>query len=171
MFDVGNDQFLVLLFMMEAKRDDGRQLCHLPLVELLQEIKDTLIDIPAVGIRLLDCGPGDQPAFGPAMPFAQRIVVRVKEVRVLWMQRPVIRNCRKEQEGLEKPADVRKMPLRWADIGHRLDDIIFSGQGFAQVLRKAAHLLVLLREKRIGCRVNAGRTRLNGLCHSRFSFC
>ena len=129
-----------------------------------------LIDIPPVGIRLLDGGPGDQPTFGSAMPFSQRIVIRIEEVRVLWMKRPVIRNCRKEQEGLEEPADVGEMPLGRADIRHGLNDIIFGDQGFAQVLRKAAHFLVLLRERDIGCRLNAERTHLNGLCHGNFSF-
>ena len=171
MFDVGDDQFLVLLFMMEAKRNDGRELCQLPLIEPLQQLNDTLIDIPAVGIRLLDGGPGDQPTFGPAMPFSKRIVIRVEEVRVLWMQRPVIRNCRKEQEGLEKPADVGEMPLGRADIWHGLNDIIFGDQGFAQVLRKAANVLVLLNERRIGCCLTAERTCLDGFCQGRFSFC
>ena len=170
MFEVRDHQFLVLLFVMQAKRNDGRERCQPLLIDLLQQLKDTLIDVPPVGIRLLDGRPGDQPTFGSAMPFSQRIVVRVKEVRVLWMKRLVIRNCRKEQEGLEKPADVGEMPFGRADIWHGLDDIIFGDQRFAQVLSKAANALVLLYEILFGSGLGAKRTFLDGLCHCRFSF-
>ena len=138
----------MLLFMMKPKCNDGRELCQPPLIELLQQLKDMLIDVLAVGISLLDGRPGDQPTFGSAVPFSQRVVVRVKKVRVLWMKRLVIRNCRKEQEGLEKPADMGEMPLGRADIWHGLNDVIFGDQRFAQVLRKAANVLVLLYEIR-----------------------
>src|SRR5713101_72570 len=148
MLDVGDDQFLMLLFMMQAKRNDGRELCQPPLIELLQQLKHALIDVPAVGIRLLDGRSRDQPTFGSAVPFSQRVVVRVKKVRVLWMKRLVIRNCRKEQEGLEKPADVGEMPLGRADIWHGLNDVIFGNQWFAQVLSKVANALVPLYEIR-----------------------
>src|SRR2546425_12081438 len=46
----------------------------------------------------------------------------------------------------EKPADMGEMPLGRADIWHGLNDVIFGDQRFAQVLRKAANVLVLLYE-------------------------
>jgi hypothetical protein len=156
---------------MQAKRNDGRELCQPPLIKLFQQLKDVLIDIPPVGIRLLDGRPGDQPSFRSAVPFSQRVVVRVKEVRILWMKRLVIRNCRKEQEGLEKPTDMGEMPFGRADIWHGLNNIIFGDQRFAQMLSKAANALVLLYERRTGYRLHIERTFLDGLCHSRFSFC
>ena len=94
MFDVGDHQFLVLLFMMETKCHDGCQLRQLPLINLLQQLKDVLIDIPAVLIGLLDRRPRDEATFGPAMAFPKGVVVGVKQVRILWMKRLVIRKCR-----------------------------------------------------------------------------
>jgi hypothetical protein len=39
MFEVRDHQFLVLLFVMQAKRNDGCQHCQLPLINLLQQRK------------------------------------------------------------------------------------------------------------------------------------
>jgi len=94
MFDVRDHQFLVLLFMIQAKYHDGRQLCQLSLINLLQQIKDVLIDIPAVLIGLLDRRPRDEATFGPAMALPKGVVVGVKQVRILWMKRLIIRKCR-----------------------------------------------------------------------------
>ena len=94
MFEVRDHQFLVLLFVMQAKRNDGCQRCQLPLINLLQQLKDMLIDIPAVLIGLFDRRPRDEATFGSAMAFPKGVVVGVKQVRILWMKRLVIRKCR-----------------------------------------------------------------------------
>src|SRR6266702_8869746 len=146
MFDVRNHQFLMLLFMLQTQYKDGRNCCQLSLIELFQQVKDVLIDIAAVPVGLLDGGPGDQTAIGSAVPFSQRVVVGIKQVRILWMKGLVTRNCWKKQEGLEKPVDVGEMPLGRADIWHRLNDVIFGDKRLTQVLREAANLLVLLDE-------------------------
>jgi len=135
-----------LLFMMQTKCKDGRERCQLSLIELLQQVKDMLIDIPTVLVGLFHGGPGDQTAIGSAVPFSQRVVVGIKQVRILWMKGLVTRNCWKEEKGLEKPADVGEMPLGWADIWHRLNNVIFGEKRLTQVLREAANFLVLLDE-------------------------
>src|SRR6266849_393005 len=169
-FDVRNHEFLMLLFMMQAQCKDGRDLCQLSLIELLQQVEDVLIDIAAVPVGLLDGGPGDQPAIGSAVPFSQRVVVGIKQVRILWMKGLVTRNCWKEEKGLEKPADVGEMPLGWADIWHRLNDVIFGYQRLTQVLREAANFLVLLNEILLRLCLRDERTFMFERCHCRFSF-
>src|SRR5258708_31123025 len=86
------------------------------------------------------------------------------------MKRLVSRNCRKEQEGLEKPADVGDMPLSRADIWHGLDDIIFGDKRFAQVLSKTANSLVLVDERLAGWCLDAERAFFHKLFHRRFPF-
>jgi len=71
MLDVRDHQFLMLLFMMQTQCKDGRDRCQLSLIDLLQQIKNVLIDIAAVLVGLLDGGPGDQTAIGSAVPFSQ----------------------------------------------------------------------------------------------------
>src|SRR5713101_5233551 len=171
MFDVRNHEFLMLLFMMQAQCKDGRDLCQLSLIELLQQVEDVLIDIAAVPVGLLDGGPGDQTAIGSAVPFSQRIVVGIKQVRILWMKGLVTRNCWKEEKGLEKPADVGEMPLGWADIWHRLNDVIFGDKRLTQVLREAANFLVSLDEILLRRWLGDERTFFFEHGHSRFSFC
>ena len=75
MLDVGNHQFLVLLFMMQTKRKDRCELCQLPLIDLLQQVEDMLIDISTILVRFLHGRPGDQSPFRSAVPFPQRIVI------------------------------------------------------------------------------------------------
>lgn len=158
MLDVGDDEFLVLLFMVQAKREDGRKLCQPVLIDRFQQCKDVLIHVPPIGIRLLNGWPRDESSFWSAMPFSEGVVIRVKEIRILGMQRLIPRNGGKEQEGFEKPTDVGEMPFGWADIWHGLNDKIFGDQRFAQLLRKASNVLVLLDEIRTRCRLQVERT-------------
>src|SRR5438874_12001409 len=48
MFEVRDHQFLVLLLVMQANRNDGRQRCQLPLIDLHEQLQDMLIELPAV---------------------------------------------------------------------------------------------------------------------------
>ncbi|GAC1344223.1 MAG: hypothetical protein NVSMB27_04940 [Ktedonobacteraceae bacterium] len=171
MFDVRDHQFLMLLFMMQTKYKDGRNRCQLPLIDLLQQVEDVLIDIAAVPVSLLDGGPGDQTAIGSAVPFSQRVVVGIKQVRILWMKGLVSRNRWKEEKGLEKPADVGNMPLGRTHIWHGLNDIIFGYKRFAQVLSEAANFLVLLDEILLRRWPGDERTFFFERGHCRFSFC
>src|SRR6185312_10968412 len=75
MLDVSNHQFLVLLFMMQAKSKDRREFFQPSLIDLPHQVEDMLIDIPAVLVRFLHGRPGDQTTLAPAMPFPQRVVV------------------------------------------------------------------------------------------------
>ena len=83
----------------------------------------------------------------------------------------VTRNCWKEEKGLEKPADVGEMPLGWADIWHRLNDVIFGYKRLTQVLREASNFLVLLDEILLRRWLGDERTFFFERGHCRFSFC
>ena len=51
-----------------------------------------------------------------------------------------------QDEGLEKPRSVSKMPLRRTHIFHRLDDVVLYRQRLAQPLGQGADLAVAAGE-------------------------
>src|SRR5260370_818441 len=101
--DVGEHQFLVLLFMMQAKGHDGGELGQSPLIELPQQVKDMLIDVAAVSIGLLHARARDQPAFRPAGPLAQPGVIRGEEKGVFWLKRLVPLKPRPTEKNFPNP--------------------------------------------------------------------
>src|ERR1700687_1894926 len=103
MLDVRDHQLLVLLFMMQAKGHDGRQGRQPLLLQRLKQLKDMLVDIAAGGIRFLDRRTRDQTTFGSAVPLSKRVVVRVKEVGILWVKGLVTWKRGGEEKGLPKP--------------------------------------------------------------------
>src|SRR5260370_30721914 len=93
---------MVLMLMMLSKGHDGGDLGQSPLIELLQQVKDMLIDVAAVSISLLHARARDQPAFRPAVPLSQRVVIRVEEIGGFRVKGLVPRKRGAEGEGLPK---------------------------------------------------------------------
>ena len=129
MLDVHQDQFLMLLFVMQAKFDQS-----MGVMLIRQEFQHDAGDVPAIGHHLLDTRPGDHPALRPRMSRADGLVVRIEEIfegRIEW---PVTRSVRSQDEGLEKPCRVREMPFGRAGIRHRLDRLVLGRQGSGEFL-------------------------------------
>ena len=59
------------------------------------------------------------------MHVASGVVVGIKEVCVLWNFGVISGKEFFQQKCLEKPRCMREMPLRRADVRHRLHDVIF----------------------------------------------
>jgi hypothetical protein len=72
---------------------------------------------------------------------ARGVVIRIKEEGVLRDFRAVARHPDFDDERLEEPGRVREMPLRRADVGHRLHDEIFRLQIPAEAGAEVPHLL------------------------------
>ena len=60
----------------------------------------------------------NQPTFMTRVTFAERLVVRVEDVRVCIVVRVISQHIRAEHECLEEPRDVGTMPLGRAHVGH-----------------------------------------------------
>ena len=69
------------------------------------------------------------------------VIVRVKQIRVLWNCRLIRCDKLLENEGLKKPGGVREVPLGWADVGHRLHDVIFWFKTRAQRVGERSDLM------------------------------
>src|SRR5690606_8894784 len=52
-----------------------------------------------------------------------------------------------QHEALEEPRDVREVPLRRTDVGHRLHDGVLDAERFAERERPAARRAKTLRER------------------------
>src|SRR5438046_1893799 len=75
---------------------------------------------------------------GSRMARADRLVIGVEKIGKGRVERTVAGVERAEDEGLEKPAGVRQMPLRRAGVGHRLDRLVLGRQIGGQRLALAA---------------------------------
>ena len=62
------------------------------------------------------------------MHLADGDVVGVEQVVIVLIEARVVRQVRLENETFEKPRDMREVPLRRADIGHRLYNRVFRLQ-------------------------------------------
>src|SRR5437762_3019901 len=120
MFYIGNHQFLMLLFMVQAKHNDRRKFRKLSLIYLVEEVKNSLINIATIQVCLLNSRSRKQASYGPSMASAKRVVIGVKEVPILWMKGCVPRKRRGKEKGLPEPSHMGEMPFRRAHVRHRL---------------------------------------------------
>ena len=123
MLDVHEQQFLMLLFMMETKHD---QINSLDRQRLRQHLKHCLIDMAAIVADLLDRGPGDHASLCARMARPGGLVVRVEQEGVHRVEFDISRMELLEKERLEEPCHVGPVPLRRAGVGHRLHDLVFG---------------------------------------------
>jgi len=83
------------------------------------------IDIFAVTKRFRHSRTRDQAAQVAPVHAPGRVIVGVEEERVLRNRGPVVPLPGPEDECFEKPGRMGKVPLRGADIWHRLDNAVF----------------------------------------------
>jgi hypothetical protein len=145
--DVGDQELLVLLLVVQPDGDQRLQAPEQLLVGALEELGHPLVHVAAVGEDLRHRGARDVAALRAAVALPRLHVVRVEEEGVDRVQRPVAGRVRLQDEGLEEPARVREMPLRRADVGHRLHHVVLGGQPLAERSGEAPHLRVPVRQR------------------------
>ena len=69
MLDVGQHEFLVLLFVMQAKLEHREQFGKLRCIETVEERQHVLVNVRPIAVDLLDCGSGEQTALRTAVAF------------------------------------------------------------------------------------------------------
>ena len=97
---------------------------------------------------LLDTRPGQQAPLGTRMPRTDRFVVRVEEVAVVRVELAIARNRTRQHERFEEPRRVGPVPLRRADVGHRLDGLVLARERCGESLGVRADFGVARRERR-----------------------
>jgi hypothetical protein len=132
--DVGGDEFLVLLLVVEAEDDaaggfgvGGELGCG------FEESGDRRVDVGAVGEDVGDGRAREAGAEGFGGHVAEGVVVGVEEPVEVWVEVLVGGDEFAEDEGLEEPGGVGEMPLGGAGLSAGLDHHVFrrerSGEG------------------------------------------
>ena len=145
MQDVGQQQFLVLLLVVQAQPQrvggggPGRGAGAGD--EALHRVVDLSSVLPDLGQR----GPAEQPTLRPRVSRSQRLVIRIEQPGPARIDRLVAGGMGLQHQGLEKPGGVGQVPLAGAGLGHRLQRLVFGAQAFGELLRMLANRLVGLQ--------------------------
>jgi hypothetical protein len=124
--DVHQDQFLMLLFVLQAQFDEGRGLMPHRRAGLINQPQHRRADMVAIGADRIDRRARQKPAFRPWVAWPGRLVIGIEQISEGRIEHPVSRVERPEQKGLEEPTGVGEMPFCRADVGHRLDRLVLG---------------------------------------------
>ena len=115
--DVGGDQLLVLLLVLEAQgHAPGGFVVH----GLRQKPFDGVVDVSPVGEDLIERWPGEAGAQLLLGHVAKRVVVGVEEPEKVGMEGLVAGKEVAQQECLKEPGGVGEVPFNWTRLRTRL---------------------------------------------------
>jgi hypothetical protein len=135
--EVGQHQFLMLLFVMQPYLDDGDD--GIAILRRFDQRCHGGVDVRTIGRRFGNAGPRDQAALRARLPRTGRHVIGIEQVSESLIERAIGRSERPQQKLLEEPRHVGAMPLRRARLGHRLHHLVFSGKWRGAALGLGAH--------------------------------
>ena len=139
MLDVGGDQFLMLLFVLEAQRDAPRSFI---LQRMLHQDNHCGVDVRAIAQNDIQRRPRERGAQFLLRHFAQRVVVAVEEPVKFRVEGLVPGNELTQDEGLEEPAGVGEMPLHRTRLCAGLHHHVFRRQRTTKTQARLADGLV-----------------------------
>jgi hypothetical protein len=129
MLEIGQHQFLMLLFVMKAE---------LEAIEFIrirtltgprgQKCNNRPIDVLTVVHNFTETRPCEEPASGAGILLANRIVVGVKEVFESLIKNLVWPSESLEKKRFERPRGMGEMPFCWRRIRHGLSLHVFAGE-------------------------------------------
>ena len=137
MLDVGHQQLLVLLLVLQAQLYQCAQCRILP--RRGQKVQHARIHIGPVRQHLGQRGARDQTALRPRVAGADTVVIRVEQDPEGGRKRRKTRLVRLQHKGFKKPGGVGQMPFGRAGVGHGLGGAVFGRQGLHQPGGVAAH--------------------------------
>jgi hypothetical protein len=141
--DVGQDQLLVLLLVVQPELDQTAKLLRDP---PLAQRSHAAIHVVPVLEDLAQSGSRDLAPIGARVLLAYGVVVRVEEHAELRAERPVPGHVGLEQERLEEPARVGEVPLGGTRLGHGLRRRVLRREWLTEALRCATHAPVGCRQ-------------------------
>ena len=150
---VRQQQFLVLLFVIDAEDD---ALPDVAVVPAREQLLHRLVDVPAIGENFAYRRPCQHAPVGAFVHLADRVIIRVEDIVKVVVETTVAGGELLEQEALEKPGDVRKMPFGRTRIRHRLHDEILRQQVLAQREGGRARAEIFRRQRRKGTACRQG---------------
>jgi hypothetical protein len=139
MQDVGEDQLLMLLLVIEADLEDAQHLRQARRRGGGDEPLHRFIDVGAERGDLVATRPREQPAPGARVTRSGRHVVRIEKIREAVVERAIAGETREQEKLLEEPGGMRPVPLGRARIGHRLHQLVLGAQRRGAALGLRAH--------------------------------
>ncbi len=140
-FDIGHEQFLMLLLMMQADRENRLDLIEQLFVGAFEQFLNVGIDRAPKAISFRHRRPRDESSQIAPVHVARSVIIGIKKVGVFRNFRLVARHPDFQNESLEEPARVREMPFGRADVRHRLHDVIFRLERRAEAFREFPDLV------------------------------
>ena len=126
--NVGDQQFLVLLLVMQADFENLEHARRVRRRHGLDQPLDRLVDMGTIAGDILAVRAGDQAALRARMARAGGDVIGVEQEGKALVENRVGRVVRHKQELLEKPGDMGAVPFGRRGIRHRLHDLVFRRQ-------------------------------------------
>lgn len=133
--DIGQEQLLVLLFVMQAERDEIVRRFG----EARHRARHRGIDMVAPGEDVGERGARQQAARGAVVAIALCLVITVEQIGIAIVVEAIAGDVIAQQEGFEKPRRVREMPFGGRGIGHRLGGGVGIGQRRGERAGEIAH--------------------------------
>ncbi len=137
--DVGGDELLVLLLVLEAEGDAAGGFVF---EWVLEEAVHGGVDVGAVGEDGVERRAGEGGAELLLGHVAEGVVVAVEEPVEVGVEGLVGGDELAEDEGLEEPAGVGEVPFDGAGLGTGLDHHVFGGEGATEIRGGVADGLV-----------------------------
>ena len=150
MLDVGKNQFLMLLLMIEAQINQRRYGGPRGVVRCLEEIGYRFIDVAPVSYHLGDGRPRYQASLGSGMARPERVVIGIKQERIATVNGLIACIETLQDEGLEKPRGMAEVPFRGTGVGHRLHTLVLGAKARGELLGKTTDRGIVLQERRPG---------------------
>ncbi len=117
MLDIGNQEFLMLLFVVQSEQNDIELLIG-QASGLIEQRAYRLIDMSTILTNLFERWPREQPTVGSRKLLANIVVIGVEEKFETRMKNRVVRVDSLEHEGLKEPCRMGEMPFRGTGVGH-----------------------------------------------------
>ena len=140
MFDIGQHQFLVLLFVVVGQFHEWPDFAPGLIGGAADQGLGGVFHVPAVSLHVFQRRARQQTALGSLMAGSDRFVIGIEQEIIIGVKFPVRRIKRLEDKRLERPRRVRQMPFGRADIGHGLDTLVFRRQRRRQLKRAGANM-------------------------------
>ena len=125
MLNVGQQQFLMLLFMLEPQLDELPQLCAICVGDVGNDVQHSHIHLRPVGKYILQRRTADQTAFGARILISDAVVIAVEQDAKTAVERLKAGLEPLQNEGFKKPGQVRQMPFGRTGVRHGLELAVF----------------------------------------------
>jgi hypothetical protein len=124
--DVRDQQFLMLLFVVEANLENSKDLGGIGVTDFFNQTRHSGVDMGTILRDLLAVWPGDQAPLRARVTGTRRDVVGIEQERKPLIEDSIARIVRHQQKLLEEPRDMCAVPFGRRGIRHRLYNLVFS---------------------------------------------